>query len=108
MTYLSLKTNIFLQRNVSEFYNALGIQEMITLYAALLSERRIVVTSRKLSRLSSVVIACNLFLFPMYWQHIYIPVLPTQLQDYLSAPMPFLIGVPLLGESFLSQITYTI
>ncbi|CAG7816562.1 unnamed protein product [Allacma fusca] len=83
-------------RNVSEFYNALGTDSMLTLFAAILSERRIVVTSKKLSRLSSVVIACNLFLFPMYWQHIYIPVLPTQLQDYLSAPMPFLIGVPLL------------
>jgi hypothetical protein len=30
----------------------------------------------------------------MSWQHIFIPVLPVQLMDYLSAPMPFLIGVP--------------
>ena len=30
----------------------------------------------------------------MSWQHIFIPVLPAQLMDYLSAPMPFLIGVP--------------
>jgi len=30
----------------------------------------------------------------MFWQHIFIPVLPAQLMDYLSAPMPFLIGVP--------------
>ena len=85
-----------LQRNVSEFYNALGTESMLTLFAAILSERRIVVTSKKLSRLSAVVITCNLFLFPMYWQHIFIPVLPMQLQDYLSAPMPFLIGVPLV------------
>lgn len=89
-----VKTN-FLQRNVSEFYNALGIESMIQLFAALLSERRIVVTSKKLSRLSSIVVACNLFLFPMSWQHIFIPVLPLQLQDYLGAPMPFLIGVPI-------------
>lgn len=68
---------------------------MLTLFAALLSERRIVVTSKKISRLSSLVVACNLFLFPMSWQHIFIPVLSLQLQDYLSAPMPFLIGVPL-------------
>ena len=67
----------------------------MTLFAALLAERRIVVTSKKLSRLSSIVIAANLFLFPMSWQHIFIPILPGPLQDYLSAPMPFLIGVPL-------------
>lgn len=30
----------------------------------------------------------------MSWEHIFIPVLPAQLMDYLSAPMPFLIGVP--------------
>ncbi|ODN06480.1 DENN domain-containing protein 1A [Orchesella cincta] len=82
-------------RNVSEFYNALTTESMLTLFAALLSERRIVVTSKKISRLSSLVVACNLFLFPMSWQHIFIPVLPIQLQDYMSAPMPFLIGVPL-------------
>jgi len=68
---------------------------MLTLFGALLAERRIVVTSKKLSRLSSIVIASNLFLFPMSWQHIFIPILPGSLQDYLSAPMPFLIGVPL-------------
>ena len=30
----------------------------------------------------------------MFWQHIFIPVLPKHLIEYLSAPMPFLIGVP--------------
>lgn len=30
----------------------------------------------------------------MFWQHIFIPLLPSHLIDYLSAPMPFLIGVP--------------
>ncbi|XP_074078390.1 DENN domain-containing protein 1B isoform X4 [Macrotis lagotis] len=32
-------------------------------------------------------------LYPMYWQHIYIPVLPPHLLDYCCAPMPYLIGV---------------
>jgi hypothetical protein len=68
---------------------------MLVLFAALLSERRIVITSKKLSRLSSLVMACNLFIFPLCWQHIFIPILPMQLSDYLSAPMPFLIGVPI-------------
>ncbi|CAH2234869.1 jg2970 [Pararge aegeria aegeria] len=30
----------------------------------------------------------------MSWQHIFIPILPRHLADYLLAPMPFLIGVP--------------
>ncbi|KAL6073199.1 hypothetical protein STEG23_031587, partial [Scotinomys teguina] len=32
-------------------------------------------------------------LYPMYWQHIYIPVLPPHLLDYCCAPMPYLIGI---------------
>ncbi|KAL6090202.1 hypothetical protein STEG23_036018 [Scotinomys teguina] len=32
-------------------------------------------------------------LYPMYWQHVYIPVLPPHLLDYCCAPMPYLIGV---------------
>ncbi|XP_062308764.1 DENN domain-containing protein 1B-like [Osmerus eperlanus] len=34
-------------------------------------------------------------LFPMFWQHIYIPVLPFHLLDYCCAPMPYLVGVHL-------------
>lgn len=30
----------------------------------------------------------------MVWQHIFIPMMPMKLKDYLSAPMPYLIGVP--------------
>ncbi|KAM9518607.1 DENN domain-containing protein 1A isoform 7-T7 [Salvelinus alpinus] len=32
-------------------------------------------------------------MYPMYWQHVYIPVLPQHLIDYCCAPMPYLIGV---------------
>lgn len=38
--------------------------------------------------------AANNIIYPMIWQHIFIPFLPAALIDYLSAPIPFLIGVP--------------
>jgi hypothetical protein len=28
------------------------------------------------------------------WHHIYLPLLPRSFKDYLTAPMPFLIGMP--------------
>ena len=45
--------------------------------------------------------AANSLIYPMDWQHIYIPILPRHLADYLAAPMPFLIGVPapIMAES---------
>ncbi|KAI8128734.1 Serine/threonine-protein kinase grp [Lucilia cuprina] len=55
---------------------------MIAVFAAMLAERRIILTSKRLDRLSSAIQAANAFLYPM-------------LKDYLSAPMPYLI-VPLM------------
>ncbi|XP_072766249.1 uncharacterized protein [Anoplolepis gracilipes] len=69
---------------------------MMIIFASMLYERRIIFISKRLSRLSACVQACNALIYPMIWQHIYIPVLPLSLIDYLLAPMPFLIGVPTL------------
>lgn len=81
-------------RNLTEYFNAVDATNMIVLFASMLHERRILITSRRLSRLSACVQAANALIYPMEWQHIFIPVLPNHLLDYLSAPMPFLIGVP--------------
>ncbi|XP_054738642.1 DENN domain-containing protein 1A-like isoform X6 [Anastrepha obliqua] len=80
--------------NLNLYYNFVDPKNMIDVFAAMLAERRIIFTSRRLDRLSSCIQAANAFLYPMVWQHIFIPVLPMKLKDYLSAPMPYLIGVP--------------
>ncbi|XP_063977019.1 DENN domain-containing protein 1B isoform X1 [Diachasmimorpha longicaudata] len=81
-------------RNLTEYYSAVDANNMMIIFASMLYERRIIFTSKRLSRLSACVQACNALIYPMIWQHIYIPVLPLALMDYLLAPMPFLIGVP--------------
>ena len=81
-------------RNLSEYYNAVGVDTMLAVFAAMLHERRIMITSSKLYRLTACVQAANSLIYPMTWQHLFIPVLPKHLIDYLSAPMPYLIGVP--------------
>ncbi|GBO19733.1 DENN domain-containing protein 1A, partial [Araneus ventricosus] len=81
-------------RNMTEYFNAVDSQNMMIIFASMLHERRILISSKKLSRLSACVQAANALIYPMHWQHIFIPVLPKHLSDYLSAPMPFLIGIP--------------
>ncbi|XP_071519391.1 uncharacterized protein [Panulirus ornatus] len=88
-------------RNLSEYYNAVDTNNMIIIFASMLYERRIIMVSKRLSRLSSCVQAANSVIYPMQWQHIFIPVLPEHLLDYLLAPMPFLIGV---NTSLLSKV----
>ncbi|KAJ8371591.1 hypothetical protein AAFF_G00307030 [Aldrovandia affinis] len=80
-------------RNLTELVVAVDVSNLLHLYASMLFERRILVTSSKLSTLTACVHACSAILYPMYWQHIYIPVLPPHLLDYCCAPMPYLIGV---------------
>ncbi|XP_040533178.1 DENN domain-containing protein 1B isoform X2 [Gallus gallus] len=82
-------------RNLTEYVVAVDVNNMLQLYASMLHERRIIITSSKLSTLTACVHASAALLYPMYWQHIYIPVLPPHLLDYCCAPMPYLIGVHL-------------
>ncbi|XP_037006791.2 DENN domain-containing protein 1B isoform X2 [Artibeus jamaicensis] len=80
-------------RNLTEYFVAVDVNNMLQLYASMLHERRIIVTSSKLSTLTACLHGPAALLFPMFWQHIYIPVLPPHLLDYCCAPMPYLIGI---------------
>ncbi|XP_052593052.1 DENN domain-containing protein 1B isoform X1 [Peromyscus californicus insignis] len=80
-------------RNLTEYFVAVDVNNMLRLYASMLHERRIIITSSKLSTLTACLHGSAALLYPMYWQHIYIPVLPPHLLDYCCAPMPYLIGI---------------
>uniref|UniRef100_UPI00358F6A18 DENN domain-containing protein 1B-like n=1 Tax=Myxine glutinosa TaxID=7769 RepID=UPI00358F6A18 len=80
-------------RNLTEYFVAVDICNIVHLYASLLCERRVLITCSKLSMLTACVHAAAILLYPMHWQHIYIPVLPPHLIDYCGAPMPYLIGI---------------
>ncbi|XP_076585578.1 DENN domain-containing protein 1B isoform X2 [Chaetodon auriga] len=80
-------------RNLTELIVAVDVGNLLQLYASMLFERRILIFASKLSTLTACVHALSAVLYPMYWQHIFIPVLPPHLLDYCCAPMPYLIGV---------------
>ncbi|XP_031240010.1 DENN domain-containing protein 1B isoform X11 [Mastomys coucha] len=80
-------------RNLTEYFVAVDVSNMLRLYASMLHERRIIITASKLSTLTACLHGSAALLYPMYWQHIYIPVLPPHLLDYCCAPMPYLIGI---------------
>uniref|UniRef100_A0A672R7P7 UDENN domain-containing protein n=1 Tax=Sinocyclocheilus grahami TaxID=75366 RepID=A0A672R7P7_SINGR len=69
-------------RNLTEYFVAVDVNNMLHLYASMLHERRIIITSSKLSTLTACVHGSAAMLYPMHWQHIFIPVLPPHLLDY--------------------------
>ncbi|XP_016053474.1 PREDICTED: DENN domain-containing protein 1C [Miniopterus natalensis] len=80
-------------RNLTELVVAVTDENIVGLFAALLAERRVLLTASKLSTLTSCVYASCALLYPMRWEHVLIPTLPPHLLDYCCAPMPYLIGV---------------
>ncbi|GCB72380.1 hypothetical protein scyTo_0006275, partial [Scyliorhinus torazame] len=80
-------------RNLTEYFVAVDVNNMLHLYASMLYERRVLISCSKLSTLTACIHGSAAMLYPMFWQHVYIPVLPSHLLDYCCAPMPYLIGV---------------
>ncbi|EDL38232.1 DENN/MADD domain containing 1C, isoform CRA_a [Mus musculus] len=81
------------KRNLTELVVAVTDENIVGLFAALLAERRVLLTASKLSTLTACVHASCALLYPMRWEHVLIPTLPPHLLDYCCAPMPYLIGV---------------
>ena len=73
----------------------LGVSSTLRLISALLSENRILLISANPTRLAQCARSVLSILAQglLNWQHIYIPVLPPNLFQYLNAPVPYLIGI---------------
>jgi len=66
---------------------------MILVLNAMLLEKRIIVLSESLPVLSNCMHALVSLLYPLTWEHIFIPLLPLIHIRCVSAPIPFLIGM---------------
>ncbi|XP_055791082.1 LOW QUALITY PROTEIN: DENN domain-containing protein 1A-like [Salvelinus fontinalis] len=80
-------------RNLTAYFVAVDVNDMLHRYASMRYERRILICCSKLSTLTTCVHGSAAMMYPMYWQPVYIPVLPQHLIDYCCVPMPYLIGV---------------
>lgn len=69
------------------------LEDILTLYSCVLTEKKVVVISSSLSDLSCLFDALEALLFPMSWQHTLIPALPLTHRGFLDAPTPYLIGL---------------
>lgn len=73
-------------------FRTLSISNILALWGTLLQEGRVVLRSENLSLLTPIAEALMSLLFPLTWQGLYVPVLPTSMVDVLDAPVPFLVG----------------
>jgi myotubularin-related protein 5/13 len=71
----------------------LGINNVVVLFYALLTEHKILFYSQSYTRLNEACQGLISLMYPFKYSHTYIPVLPATLIEFLSTPTPFIIGV---------------
>ena len=77
-----------------QLFSCLSPATVVSLVSCLLMEQRLLVHSEDVNRLAAVCESLAALLFPFVWSHVYVPLLPLQLIEYASAPMPFVMGMP--------------
>ncbi|OQR94236.1 hypothetical protein THRCLA_08212 [Thraustotheca clavata] len=71
----------------------LSPENIVTILGHLLLEKQVAVVSDSTAKLSAVNTALLVLLRPYQWQSTYIPVLPSNLLDFLHSPVPYLVGI---------------
>ncbi|CAK9034540.1 DENN domain and WD repeat-containing protein SCD1 (Protein STOMATAL CYTOKINESIS DEFECTIVE 1) [Durusdinium trenchii] len=82
----------------------LSVNRLAQLFVLVLTERKVVLSSQQLSPalLAVILEALRALLFPLEWEHVYLPILPPSFRWALESPAPFLMGMagkaPLASE----------
>jgi hypothetical protein len=71
----------------------LSIDHIIKIVTLLLLERRMIFFAGSYSSLLAVTESLLVLLYPFFWQHVYIPVLPASMHGVLEAPLPYIVGL---------------
>ncbi|CAB1445379.1 unnamed protein product, partial [Pleuronectes platessa] len=80
-------------KSVALLFQQLGIQNVLSLCCAVLSEHKVLFHSTSYQRLGEASRALEALMFPLKYSYPYIPILPSRLLEVLSSPTPFIIGV---------------
>nr|CDS29776.1 myotubularin protein 13 [Hymenolepis microstoma] len=79
--------------SVSSLFKYLGIDNVLLMFTAMLSDQKLLVCSQSLVRLTEACHALTAIIYPLKYGNTYVPILPKGLVDYLNAPTPFLYGI---------------
>ncbi|TTK78894.1 Myotubularin-related protein 13 [Bagarius yarrelli] len=81
-----------------------GIQNVLSLFCAVLTEHKVLFHSSSYQRLGEACRALEALMFPLKYSYPYIPILPSGLLEVLSSPTPFIIGVHSMFQSEIQEL----
>ncbi|XP_017259819.1 myotubularin-related protein 13 isoform X2 [Kryptolebias marmoratus] len=91
-------------KSVSLLFQQLGIQNVLSLFCAVLTEHKVLFHSTSYQRLGEACRALEALMFPLKYSYPYIPILPSRLLEVLSSPTPFIIGVHSMFQSEIQDL----
>ena len=71
----------------------MNLMKLASLLNALLLEKRIIFSSRSLQKLSDCCNAAASLIYPLEWQHVFVPILPKKLLEFVCSPTPYIVGI---------------
>lgn len=78
---------------LSDMFQGLGAELLINVFGTLLHERKVILYSKSISKLSSCVLGLQTILYPFQWQYTLVSILPQSLEEICQAPFPVLAGM---------------
>ncbi|XP_051919539.1 myotubularin-related protein 13 isoform X2 [Hippocampus zosterae] len=91
-------------KSVALLFQQLGIQNVLSLFCAILTEHKVLFHSTSYQRLGEACRALEALMFPLKYSYPYIPILPSRLLEVLSSPTPFIIGVHSMFQSEIQEL----
>lgn len=82
-----------LDHSIRLLFDTLDIATVLLVFTAALFESRILFISSYRSVLMKASESLRALMYPLLWPHVYVPVLPTRMLQYLECPTPFIFGV---------------
>jgi len=79
--------------NFGLLFELISHEHIVAAFNLLIQEHKLVIVSKYCSVLVHCSEALRALLYPLEWQSVYIPLLPTAAKNVLSAPVPFFIGM---------------
>jgi len=87
--------------NYGLLFKFLNLDNILFLLNCILNERQILLCSSHYSLLGTIAEALTSLIYPFHWHHVYIPLLPSACIEFITAPVPFIMGT---HQSFLEGI----
>lgn len=74
-------------------FEVLDIDNVLLLFSAVLMEQKLLLVSSQFTLLTYVSESIRSLLYPFEWQHVFVPVLPACLTEFVGSPTPFIMGI---------------